>query len=100
MKVFGTSLLFQEENLGLGLLKAEQHANALRDIQPGPGVYKRSLSPPGEVYQVCWGIISSCEEGKETEISGKKTKILKKWGLGRILSCRELYTPLVRTKRQ
>ena len=39
------------------------------------------------------GKISSGEEGKGTEITGKKIKI-KQSGLGRISSCRELYTPL------
>ena len=40
------------------------------------------------------GSISSGEKGRETEILGKKIKIRKKRGWGRIKSCRELYTPL------
>ena len=40
------------------------------------------------------GRISSWEEGKKTEILGKKIKIKKKWGWGRTSSCRELYTTL------
>ena len=37
----------------------------------------------------------STEEGKGTKILGKKIKISKKWGWGRISSCREHYNPLM-----
>ena len=45
------------------------------------------------------GRISNGEEGKETEILGKKIKI-KKWGWGRISSCRELYLLLTKVGRK
>ena len=38
---------------------------------------------------------ASREEGKGTEILGKKIKIEKKCGWGSISICRELYTPQV-----
>ena len=40
------------------------------------------------------GRFSSGKEGKEAEIFRKKIKILRKYGWGRIISCRELYIPL------
>ena len=47
------------------------------------------------ILRLLVGKISSEEKGKGTKIFLGKNKDLKKWGSGRIASCRELYIPLL-----